>query len=91
MTFEEASAYIASQSAFDARLVAAQNAYDERIAQLEADAHLGRLVRNMPDWYMLEHDGSGGYTEWSAVTADDDSWVWSDTPEGALEAVGVTA
>jgi len=55
-----------------------------RAAELEADAKLGRMVREMPEGTELRHN-TNGYDEWS-VSDPGGRCTWEPTPEAALEA-----
>jgi hypothetical protein len=55
----------------------------ERVAELGADAKLGRMVREMPEGVSLHHN-CNGYDEWSCEYGK--TWTWEPTPEAALEA-----
>ena len=55
----------------------------ERVAELEADARLGRMVREMPEGVSLHHN-CNGYDEWSCEYGK--TWTWEPTPDAALEA-----
>jgi len=58
----------------------------ERVAELGADAKLGRMVREMPEGTSLHHN-SNGYDEWSYDYKPGTSrCTWEPTPEAALEA-----
>jgi len=55
----------------------------EQLAELEPDASLGRMVREMPEGVSLHHN-CNGYDEWSCEYGK--TWTWEPTPEAALEA-----
>jgi hypothetical protein len=56
----------------------------EALQELETDAKLGRLVREMPEGASLHHN-SNGYDEWSYEIGG--RRIWEPTPEGALGGV----
>ena len=66
-----------------ADLAAALRDERKRVAELGADAKLGRMVREMPEGVSLHHN-CNGYDEWSCEYGK--TWTWEPTPEAALEA-----
>jgi hypothetical protein len=54
-----------------------------RVEELETDAKLGRLVREMLEGTSLHHN-INGFDEWSYGPGP--FWTWEATPEAALEA-----
>lgn len=76
------------QARFDADSLADQTCA-ERIKELEADAALGRMVRNMPEITRLRHNAGG---MWEVQTASENGGftVGGATPEEALRSAGVT-
>ena len=71
-----------------ADLAAALRAEREQVAELETDAKLGRMVREMPVYSLLCHE-SHWLGEWHAVWPGDNlhyNKQYGPTPEAALEA-----
>ena len=69
----------------------------ERVAELEPDAEVGRMVKRMPEGYALGHewsarqDGTGPFSVAWEITdsAEPQRYVEAETPADALRAAGL--
>jgi hypothetical protein len=67
-------------------LVAQMDSLQERVAELETDARLGRMVRHMRRRSSLYHEAGIDPILWQYVDFDSGERWEADTPEAALEA-----